>query len=62
MKLGKLILTSGIKTLARGVSFKARGINRSKDTLKEHLTGFLIKLYEVPNHPKQAYHKNSEVK
>ncbi|MCG3706196.1 putative DNA binding domain-containing protein [Aliarcobacter butzleri] len=40
----------------------ARVINRSKDTIKEHLTELsnskrLIKLYEVSNHPKQAYKK-----
>lgn len=43
----------------------ARVINRSKDTIKEHLTELsnkqkLKKLYEVSNHPKQAYHKNIE--
>lgn len=41
----------------------ARVISRSKDTIKEHLTELsnanrLVKLYEVSNHPKQAYHKN----
>lgn len=45
----------------------ARVINRSKDTIKEHLTELsnnkkLIKLYEVSNHPKQAYHKNFQDK
>ncbi len=43
----------------------ARVINRSKDTIKEHLTELsnskrLIKLYEVSNHPKQAYHKSAK--
>lgn len=41
----------------------ARVINKSKETIKDHLTELsnnkrLIKLYEVSNHPKQAYHKN----